>query len=112
MMAKSPKPAKTDAKAKSTTLNIYQPIKFGGTVVKAGSYKLVIDGEKATLEDGKKDGCQLFRPPGRSAEGGFDRLRDTGWRRAGRFYSRRNQRICVERQLRVEIVRKGRGCLK
>jgi hypothetical protein len=54
MMAKSPKPAKTDAKAKSTTLNIYQPIKFGGTVVKAGSYKLVIDGEKATLEDGKK----------------------------------------------------------
>ena len=54
MMAKSPKPAKTDAKVKSTTLNIYQSVKFGGTVVKPGNYKLVIDGEKATIEDGKK----------------------------------------------------------
>ena len=53
MMPKSPKPAK-DAKAKSTTLNIYQPVKFGGTMVKAGSYKLVIDNDKATIEDGKK----------------------------------------------------------
>ena len=54
MMAKSPKPAKDDAKAKSTTLNIYQPVKFGGTMLKAGSYKLVIDNDKATIEDGKK----------------------------------------------------------
>jgi polyhydroxyalkanoate synthesis regulator phasin len=53
MMAKSAKPS-TDAKAKSTTLNIYQAVKFGDTMVKPGSYKLVIENGKATVEDGKK----------------------------------------------------------
>jgi hypothetical protein len=53
MMAKTPKAA-ADAKAKSTALNIYQSVKFGGTVVKPGNYKLVIDGEKATIENGNK----------------------------------------------------------
>ena len=51
MMAKA---AKTDTKAKTTTLNIYQPVKFGGTLVKPGSYRLVIDNDKASIEDGKK----------------------------------------------------------
>lgn len=53
MMAKSDKPS-ADTKAKSTTLNIYQEVKFGDTMVKPGSYKLVIENGKATIEDGKK----------------------------------------------------------
>lgn len=52
MMAKSDKPS--EGKTKSTTINIYQPTKFGDTMVKPGSYKLVIDAQKATLQDGKK----------------------------------------------------------
>jgi hypothetical protein len=52
MMAKSDK-ASSD-KPKSTTLNIYQPVKFGDTMVKPGTYKVVIDNGKATVQDGKK----------------------------------------------------------
>lgn len=49
MMAK---PA-NDAKPKNTTLTIDSPVKFGDTMVKAGTYKLVIDNDKATIENGK-----------------------------------------------------------
>jgi hypothetical protein len=52
MMAKSPKPA-TDTKAKSATLTIDAPVKFGDTMVKPGTYKLVIDNDKASIENGK-----------------------------------------------------------
>ncbi|HZP31959.1 MAG TPA: hypothetical protein VFB23_01260 [Candidatus Acidoferrales bacterium] len=52
MMAKSDKAS--DTKAKSTTLNIYQPVKFGDAMVKPGTYKLVIENDKATIQDGKK----------------------------------------------------------
>src|SRR2546427_6286617 len=52
MMAKSPKPA-TDVKAKSATLTLDAPVQFGTTTVKPGTYKLVIDNDKATVENGK-----------------------------------------------------------
>jgi len=52
MMAKSDK-ASSD-KSKSTTLNVYQQVKFGDTMVKPGTYKLVIENGKATIEQGKK----------------------------------------------------------
>ena len=51
MAAKSDKPSD---KPKSTTLSILNPIKFGDTVVKPGTYKLVIENDKATIQDGKK----------------------------------------------------------
>jgi hypothetical protein len=51
MMAK---PAASDAKAKSATLTIDAPVKFGDTMVKPGSYKLVIENDKASIESGKK----------------------------------------------------------
>jgi hypothetical protein len=53
MMAKSPKPA-NDTKAKSATLTIDAPVQFGTTMVKPGTYKLVIDNEKASIESGSK----------------------------------------------------------
>jgi hypothetical protein len=53
MMAKSPKPA-TDAKAKIATLTLDAPVQFGTTMVKPGTYKLVIDNDKATVENGNK----------------------------------------------------------
>jgi lipopolysaccharide export system protein LptA len=53
VMAKSDKPA-TDAKPKNATLTLDAPVKFGSTMVKAGTYKIVIDNEKATLENGNK----------------------------------------------------------
>ena len=53
VMAKSDKPA-TDAKAKNATLTLDAPVKFGSTMVKAGTYKIVIDNEKATLQNGNK----------------------------------------------------------
>lgn len=54
MMAKSDKPAASDAKAKSATLTIDAPVKFGDTMVKPGSYKVVIENDKASIESGKK----------------------------------------------------------
>jgi hypothetical protein len=53
MMAKSDKPANSDAKAKSATITIDAPVKFGTTTVKPGTYKLVIDNDKASVENGK-----------------------------------------------------------
>jgi lipopolysaccharide export system protein LptA len=53
MMAKTDNPAKPDAKTKSATLTINAPVKFGTTMLKAGTYKLMIDSEKATIESGK-----------------------------------------------------------
>ena len=52
MMAKTDKAA--DAKGKSTTLQIGAPVKFGTTTVNPGTYKLVIDGDKATVSNGNK----------------------------------------------------------
>lgn len=54
MMAKTDKPPKDDAKAKNTTIMISAPVKFGTTTVNPGTYKLVIDNEKATIENGNK----------------------------------------------------------
>lgn len=50
MMAKT---GSSDAKAKTTTVTIDSPVKFGDTMVKPGTYRLVIDNEKATVENGK-----------------------------------------------------------
>jgi hypothetical protein len=61
MMAKSPKPA-TDAKPKSATLTLDAPVQFGTTTVKPGTYKLVIDNDKATIENGNK---VIANAPGR-----------------------------------------------
>jgi hypothetical protein len=47
------KPANSDAKPKSATLTIDSPVKFGDTMVKPGTYKLVIDNDKASIENGK-----------------------------------------------------------
>lgn len=46
---------KTDnaAKPKSATLTIDAPVKFGETMVKPGTYKVVFEGEKASIENGK-----------------------------------------------------------
>ena len=54
MMARSDKPAKTETKAKNATLMLDSPVKFGSTMVNAGTYKLVIDNDKATIENGNK----------------------------------------------------------
>jgi hypothetical protein len=51
MMADT-KPANSD-KAKSATLTIDSPVKFGTTTLKPGTYKVVIDSDKATIENGK-----------------------------------------------------------
>lgn len=53
VMAKADKTASSTAKPKSTTLTIDEPVKFGDTMVKPGIYKLVIDSDKATIENGK-----------------------------------------------------------
>jgi hypothetical protein len=47
--------AKTDnaAKPKSATLTIDSPVKFGDSMVKPGTYKIVIENEKASIENGK-----------------------------------------------------------
>jgi len=52
MMAKDTKPANSE-KAKSATLTIDAPVKFGSTTLKPGTYKVVIDNDKATIENGK-----------------------------------------------------------
>jgi hypothetical protein len=52
-MAKADKTATSAAKPKSTTLTIDSPVKFGDTTVKPGTYKLVIESDKATIENGK-----------------------------------------------------------
>jgi hypothetical protein len=54
MMAKTDKAPKTESKGKNTTLTLATPVKFGSTMVNAGTYKLVIDTEKATIENGNK----------------------------------------------------------
>jgi hypothetical protein len=55
MMAKAPKADKAgEAKAKNATLTIDTPVQFGSTMVNPGSYKLVIDNEKATIQNGNK----------------------------------------------------------
>jgi hypothetical protein len=54
MMAKTDKPSKTESKPKSATLTLDAPVKFGSTMVNAGTYKLVIDNDKATVENGKQ----------------------------------------------------------
>ena len=54
MMAKAPKPA-NDAKTKTASLTIDAPVQFGTTTVKPGTYKLTIDNDKATLENGKTE---------------------------------------------------------
>jgi hypothetical protein len=51
MMAKDTKPANSD-KAKSATLTIDSPVKFGSTTLKPGTYRVVIDNDKATIENG------------------------------------------------------------
>ena len=50
-----PMMAKTDnaAKPKSATLTFDAPVKFGETMVKPGTYKVVIDNDKASIENGK-----------------------------------------------------------
>jgi hypothetical protein len=53
VMAKADKAATSAAKPKSTTLTIDSPVKFGDTTVKPGTYKLVIESDKATIENGK-----------------------------------------------------------
>ncbi len=53
VMAKADKTATSAAKPKSTTLTIDSPVKFGDTTVKPGTYKLVIESDKATIENGK-----------------------------------------------------------
>jgi hypothetical protein len=54
MMAKADnKAASSEAKPKNTTLTIDSPVKFGDTTVKPGTYKLVIESDKATIENGK-----------------------------------------------------------
>jgi hypothetical protein len=53
VMAKTADKANSDAKPKSATLTIDAPVKFGTTMVNPGTYKLVIDNEKATIENGK-----------------------------------------------------------
>jgi hypothetical protein len=53
VLAKTEKTASSAAKPKSTTLTIDSPVKFGDTMVKPGTYKLVIDSDKATIENGK-----------------------------------------------------------
>lgn len=52
MMAKADKAS--EAKAKNTTLTIDAPVQFGSTMVNAGTYKLVIDNQKATIQNGNK----------------------------------------------------------
>lgn len=54
MMAKSDNPAKTESKPKNATLMLDAPVKFGNTMVNAGTYKLVIENDKATIENGNK----------------------------------------------------------
>jgi hypothetical protein len=46
--------AKTENKPKNATLTLDAPVKFGSTMVKAGTYKLVIENDKATVENGNK----------------------------------------------------------
>lgn len=53
MLAKSDNSTKADAKPKSMTVTINSPVKFGTTMVNAGTYKLVIDNGKASIESGK-----------------------------------------------------------
>jgi hypothetical protein len=61
MMAKAAKP---DVKTKNATLTLDAPVKFGSTMVKPGTYRLVIDNEKATIENGVSrrptDRCRTF----------------------------------------------------
>jgi len=54
MMAKTDKAPKAESKTKNATLTLDAPVKFGSTMVNAGTYKLVIDTDKATLENGNK----------------------------------------------------------
>jgi hypothetical protein len=42
--------AKTESKPKNATLTLDAPVKFGSAMVNAGTYKLVIENDKATLE--------------------------------------------------------------
>jgi len=42
------------ASAKSYTVNVFQTAMIGGTEVKAGEYKLEVDGEKVVLTKGAK----------------------------------------------------------
>ena len=53
VMAKTADKPNSDAKPKSATLTIDAPVKFGTTTVNPGTYKVVIDNEKATIENGK-----------------------------------------------------------
>ena len=54
MMAKTDKAPKSESQGKNATLTLSSPVKFGSTMVNAGTYKLVIDTEKATIENGNK----------------------------------------------------------
>jgi hypothetical protein len=63
MMAKSPD---TASKPKSTTLTLDTPVQFGTTMVKPGTYKLVIENDKATIESGK---TVIATAPGHWQEG-------------------------------------------
>lgn len=53
VLAKSPKP-KPDAKPKTVTMNFYGQTNLAGTMVNAGTYKLVIESDKLTVENGNK----------------------------------------------------------
>ena len=53
VMAKTDNSAKTESKPKNATLTLDAPVKFGSTTLKPGTYKVVIDNDKATIENGK-----------------------------------------------------------
>lgn len=54
VMAKTDNSAKTESKPKNATLTLDAPVKFGSTMVNAGTYKLVVENDKATLESNNK----------------------------------------------------------
>jgi hypothetical protein len=67
VMAKTDNSAKTESKPKNATLTLDAPVKFGSTMVKAGTYKLVIDNDKATLESNNNK--EVASVPGHWQEG-------------------------------------------
>jgi hypothetical protein len=68
VMAKTDNSAKTESKPKNATLTLDAPVKFGSTMVKAGTYKLVIDNDKATLENNNNK-TEVASVPGHWQEG-------------------------------------------
>ena len=54
------------AKPFAKTINIAQSAKIGKSDLQAGEYRLLIDGNKATVQKGKTDHRRERRPLGRS----------------------------------------------